>query len=64
MATTIKRKVIIEGVTALAEELGITPQHLSAVLKGRRRPGPALLEKLRLRGIKPRRLTSLSRQWV
>ena len=63
MTATLKRRSIITGVTALARELGVTPQHLSAVLKGRRRGSPELLEKLRERGVKPRRLTSLTRQW-
>jgi transcriptional regulator with XRE-family HTH domain len=32
----------------LAEDLGITPQHLSDIFLGRRTPGPIILEKLGL----------------
>lgn len=63
MTETIQRRIAFKGIKELAEELGVTRQHLHAVLYGRRRPGPELLAKLTGRGIKPMRITTLSRQW-
>ncbi len=63
MTATIQRRIAFKGIKELAEELGVTRQHLHAVLHGRRRPGPELRAKLTERGIKPMRLTTLSRQW-
>lgn len=63
MTTTIRKRKINYGVCALARELGYSRKHIGAVLDGRRRPSQELLDKLKERGIKPRRLTSLSRQW-
>lgn len=64
MTTTIRKRKINYGLSALAEELGYSRQHIGAVLDGRRRPSKELLEELRARGIRPKRLTTLSRQWA
>lgn len=45
----LRYRVDREGTqTALSIQIGITPQYLSDVLKGRRRPGPAILNFLGL----------------
>ncbi len=60
----ISRRMRWQGTTALAAELGITRQHLCAVLNGRRKPGPELETKLKERGIKPHKLRRPGERWV
>lgn len=62
--TTIKNKRVACGVCALSKELGYSRHHLSAVLHGRRLPGPALAHALIERGIKLPRLRRPSERWV
>lgn len=47
----LKKQLILRiNQKALAEELGISQQHLSDMLHGRRAPGPAVLDLLGLEG--------------
>lgn len=51
----IKRECL-QGATALARELGVTPRYLAMLRQGVRRPSAALAEKLKSAGFKlPRR---------
>ena len=54
----------LDGVGKLAEELGVSRFHLSAVLHGRRAPSEELATLLTERGIKYRRLRCRSERWV
>ena len=57
MATIkIIRRTCMEGATALARELGVTPRYLAMLRQGVRRPSAALAAKLKSAGFKlPRR---------
>ena len=63
--TQLKTKdVAIQGLSALAAELGCSRFHLGAVLHGRRLPGPELAEKLKARGLRCRPLRPRRERWV
>lgn len=62
--TAIKKRTTLTGVTALADELGVSRYHLGAVLHGRRSPGLELAAKLADRGIRIPRLRRRSERWV
>ena len=52
----IIRRTCMEGVTALARELGVTSRYLAMLRQGVRTPSAALAEKLKSAGFKfPRR---------
>lgn len=57
MATIkIVKRECMEGVTALARELGVTPRYLAMLRQGVRRPSATLAAKLKTAGFKlPRR---------
>ncbi len=57
MATIkIIRRTCMEGATALARELGVTPRYLAMLRKGERTPSAALAARLKDAGFKlPRR---------
>ena len=63
--TMLKTRRTHLGIGALAEEMGYSRQHLTAVLNGRRIPSLALAVALEERGIKYRRLRrSRAERWV
>lgn len=51
------------GVGALAAALGLSRHHVTAVLHGRRRPGPELAAELERRGIRYPRLRRPEERW-
>ena len=53
----------IKGLGQLANELGVTKQHLCAVLHGRRRAGPKLAAAIKARGIRREPLRPLGERW-
>lgn len=60
-----RRSARLEGVGALAEELGVSRHHLGAVLHGHRVPSDQLAAKLEERGIKYRRLRrARTERWI